>query len=775
MVSMRFRTRLTLIVGSCVFLGLVASAVIAIRGVNRLSQESSQVVRQGLEAASQEYLGTYIEESARQANLLVDRAASELQIIAKTAQTLADHEEDLGSLDGKLDDLPLFADNLKLDKGRRWWQNAPPASCVASVLNYMLDENKQVVPAARRALRHSALLRPTLLAAQHSGTSKLQSYYVGPMEAPVTRICPWINIGEVFEPLYPGGIDNNFWTFFYPGLVESWQEWAKAPELLRSRSSQVTVTAPYLDAGGGGLIITFFHPIWSKDRRSLSGGIGIDLTLKQLHSFVEHVRIAQSGFAFLVQENSNVLAVNPQREKILGIQGKSTGGAGVDLLDRKLSSSREQALAALKLPADNTAAYHEVMVGKTPYLIVLRRLAPLQMWSGKIGIGPESWTLGFMVPKNEIYATLLASQNTIKNRTLAIVTNQISISALTLLLLLTALALLARRLTRDLVALTDAASHVMKKNYDVKVNPRSKDELGQLGQAFNAMVTEIRAHTTELEQRVAQRTGELKLAYDEISVLNGRLKAENMRMGAELDVARRVQTMVLPQASELDAIKDLEVVCYMQPATEVGGDYYDVLRTDRGLRIGIGDVTGHGLKSGVLMLMIQAAIRTMLDAGERDLKRTLAVVNKIIFNNVARIGSGLSATLALLEYSQGQLTITGQHEDLLVVRSNGELEAIPTLSLGFPIGLEEDIAPLLSELQIPLAPGDLVVLYTDGVTEAENPENEQYGSDRLCSILRKHHRESARAIKDALLADVHGFIQDQQIHDDITLVVMKRQ
>lgn len=774
MSSLRFRTRLTLIAGSCVLLGLIASVYTAIRGVNRLSQESSSVVRQGLEEASREYLGTYIEESARQANLLMERTASELRIAAAAAQTFADHETSLDFINGPIGDLPLFADKLKLDAQRLWQQNEPPEPCVVPVLPYMLDGQKRPLLAVRVQLRRSALLEPTLAALQRHGINKLQTYFVGSLEAPALRLCPWVNVAEIFSKLYPEGMSKNFWTYFFPGLVESWQQWLKSPELLRTLPTQVTVTAPYLDAGGGGLVVTLFHPLWSPDRRSFAGAIGLDITLKQLHAFVEHVHIAQSGFAFLLQENSNVLAVKPQNEKTLGILGKSSGNSGVDLLDRKLSASSEAALAALRLPSDDQTHYHEVLIGSTPYVIVLRRLAALQMWSGKVGLSPEAWTLGFLVPKHEVYATLLASQQTIKARTKAIVASQLSIALLTLVLLLVALVLIARRLTHDLVALTGAASRVMKKDYDVQVSPRSDDEIGQLGRAFNTMVSEIRAYTTELEHRVALRTNELKLANEEITLLNRRLQAENMRMGAELDVARRVQTMVLPPAQQQSALDALDIVGHMQPATEVGGDYYDVLRTPTGLRIGIGDVTGHGLKSGVLMLMIQAAIRTVLDAGEQDLKRSLAIVNKAIFNNVTRIGSGLSATLSLLEYSQGQLRITGQHEDILVVRSDGKLEVCSTQNLGLPIGLEQDIEPMLELDQIALQPGDVVLLYTDGVIEAENPSQEQFGSERLCRSLQAHHQESAQQIKDAILADVHRFINGHEVYDDITLVVLKR-
>ncbi|MCZ0901656.1 SpoIIE family protein phosphatase, partial [Microcoleus sp. HI-ES] len=114
-----------------------------------------------------------------------------------------------------------------------------------------------------------------------------------------------------------------------------------------------------------------------------------------------------------------------------------------------------------------------------------------------------------------------------------------------------------------------------------------------------------------LEQKVEERTAQLAQANKEILVLNERLKVDNLRMSAELDVTRRLQQMILPQQQELESIAGLEIAAFMEPADEVGGDYYDVLTQNDQVKISIGDVTGHGLESGVLMIMAQTAVRTL--------------------------------------------------------------------------------------------------------------------------------------------------------------------
>ncbi|HIE02287.1 MAG TPA: response regulator, partial [Thiotrichaceae bacterium] len=100
--------------------------------------------------------------------------------------------------------------------------------------------------------------------------------------------------------------------------------------------------------------------------------------------------------------------------------------------------------------------------------------------------------------------------------------------------------------------------------------------------------------------------------------LQRQLQKENLRMRAELEVSRRLQQMLLPTEKELQQIDGLDIACFMEPAAEVGGDYYDVLSQDGRVFIGIGDVTGHGLESGALAIMVQSSIRTLLANNETD-------------------------------------------------------------------------------------------------------------------------------------------------------------
>jgi serine phosphatase RsbU (regulator of sigma subunit) len=277
-----------------------------------------------------------------------------------------------------------------------------------------------------------------------------------------------------------------------------------------------------------------------------------------------------------------------------------------------------------------------------------------------------------------------------------------------------------------------------------------------------------------LEDKVKERTAQLAGANAEITALNERLKAENLRMRSELEVTKKLQQMILPKPEELEAIEGLEIAGFMEPADEVGGDYYDVLQHEGQVKIGIGDVTGHGLESGVLMLMTQTAVRTLQESNQTDPVHFLDILNRTIYGNAQRVNPDKNLTLALLDYQNGTLRLSGQHEEIIVVRSGGKVERIDTLDLGLPIGLDEEIADFIASEQVQLYSGDVVVLYTDGITEAFDINRKQYGLERLCEVVSRHWELSVEGIRQAVIDDVRRHIGSQKVFDDITLVVLKQ-
>ena len=299
-----------------------------------------------------------------------------------------------------------------------------------------------------------------------------------------------------------------------------------------------------------------------------------------------------------------------------------------------------------------------------------------------------------------------------------------------------------------------------------------------LAKPFNPILLKARLGACLEQKRLRDRESsyleQLAQANQEIGKLNNCLQAENMRLSTELEITHRLQMMLLPKEKELSQIEGLEIAGFMEPADEVGGDYYDVLQHHGRITIGIGDVTGHGLESGVLMLMVQTAVRTLMENNETDPKKFFEVLNRTIYKNVQRMDSDKNLSLCLVDYHEGVLSLSGQHEEMVVVRAGGEIERVDTIDLGFPIGLEETIEDFVFQAKIFLNQGDVVILYTDGITEAENYLGVHYGLEQLCRIVQQNWQQSAQNIRQAVINDLRSHIGVEKVYDDITLVVLKQ-
>jgi serine phosphatase RsbU (regulator of sigma subunit) len=267
---------------------------------------------------------------------------------------------------------------------------------------------------------------------------------------------------------------------------------------------------------------------------------------------------------------------------------------------------------------------------------------------------------------------------------------------------------------------------------------------------------------------------QLTLSNRKLEIYAERLRDESMRLQAEVNIARKIQTMVLPRAAEMQSVVDLEIAASMMTAAEVGGDYYDVIQVGPTVTLGIGDVTGHGLASGVIMLMAQTVVRTLAELGTLAPEAFLAVVNRVLFANIQRIREDRNMTLMLLTYREGRFVLTGQHENVLILRNTGAFEVLDSLNLGFYVGLLPDIADKVSSLVVSLEPGELMVLYTDGITEAQSPSGLAFGEQGLCEVVLRYQRHPVEKLGSKVLQAVTNHIGDALILDDLSLVLIRQ-
>jgi serine phosphatase RsbU (regulator of sigma subunit) len=308
------------------------------------------------------------------------------------------------------------------------------------------------------------------------------------------------------------------------------------------------------------------------------------------------------------------------------------------------------------------------------------------------------------------------------------------LSALAALLL----ALLARRyVVGPIQRLASAATALADGDLSARVDIRTANEIGDLARAFNVM-------------------GEAVAFRQE-------------RLQKEIDLAQRIQTSILPRSLE---VPGLELAAIMLPTAEVGGDYYDVLPVERGCWIGIGDVAGHGLDAGLIMLMTQSIVAALIkNDTSATPKDVVCVLNEVLYDNLHnRLRRDDHATLTLLHYDRsGKVLFAGAHEDIVVYRQKEErCEIVPTP--GTWIGGGRDIRKGTVDSTLRLSPGDVMLLYTDGVIELRNDTGEPFGLERLCAVLKRVHDQSVAKIQEHLLLAIGSWgIAD----DDVTIMVAR--
>jgi sigma-B regulation protein RsbU (phosphoserine phosphatase) len=253
----------------------------------------------------------------------------------------------------------------------------------------------------------------------------------------------------------------------------------------------------------------------------------------------------------------------------------------------------------------------------------------------------------------------------------------------------------------------------------------------------------------------------------EKAMLHGRL-VESGRLEQQLKTAQQVQQRLLPDTPP--AVPGHELAGFCMPCARVGGDYFDYIRLKDGrLGLVVADVSGHDLPAALIMSAFRALVRTHLRSGH-PLDEVARILNRELPDFTTH-DAFVTALLAVLDPARGRMRyVSCGHPPALHDRATGDAQ---WLDRGGPLlGIVPDAAFEIGEIQ--LAPGDQVVMFTDGIVEARNPAGTEFGADRLAELIRAHRGLPARDLVERMVLDACGFVGASDFEDDLTLLVLRR-
>ena len=305
---------------------------------------------------------------------------------------------------------------------------------------------------------------------------------------------------------------------------------------------------------------------------------------------------------------------------------------------------------------------------------------------------------------------------------------------------------LSGKITRPIHALTRGAKALGAGDLETRVEVRTGDEIEELARSFNTMAADLKTHTEELKRATAERE----------------------RLEKELEIARGIQQSFLPD--DVPHVPGIEIAAVTLPAREVGGDFYDFIPlSGETWGLAIADVSGKGVPAAIFMALSRTLIRATA-SGPISPALGLRHANDLI---LADSRSCMFVTLfyAVLNGAEKTLRYVNAGHNPPLLLKPGEADVVLLRAEGIALGVLENIQ--LKEAEIRLDPGDVIALYTDGVTEAINARGEQFGQERLARTVAENRGLAAGEILARVKAAVTAFAGDQPQFDDITLMILK--
>jgi sigma-B regulation protein RsbU (phosphoserine phosphatase) len=449
-------------------------------------------------------------------------------------------------------------------------------------------------------------------------------------------------------------------------------------------------------------------------------------------------------WAHIVKEEGRTTALVPITPQFLSSLAPNLGQFSIARLDDQLTEPRAVRLHRFNPAQEDEDAPRNRMPDRAFRLdigVQWFTFVPVYVWDAPGRI--ETTAISVRTRPSAIFGTVYAQR--VDSARGLIPAAILFFSVLFLLVEIIAMAIgtsLTRTITGAVHELYEGTLHVREGDFAHRIHLKGKDQLAALGDSFNSMTANI--------ERL------LKVAK------------ENERLQAELEIARAVQNQLFPRA--IPELKTLLLEAACSPARMVSGDYYDYQRLEGSkLALAIGDVAGKGISAALLMATVQSALRTQLRHPPVSPAPLVSQLNQFLYAHTAP-EKYATFFLCIYDDASGELNYTNAgHLPPILIRGG---EATPLDVNGMVVGAFP-IAPY-TESRLRLEPGDLLLFYTDGITEPENAYGEQFGEERLIEILKRTHHRSPAEILQTVLESVREWSGDGEQQDDLTLLLAKR-
>ena len=494
------------------------------------------------------------------------------------------------------------------------------------------------------------------------------------------------------------------------------QDWFYLPLYLR----QPVWVEPYYDQDVQTLMVTYTVPV-VRDGRVVAVLTG-DLSLDWLRQLIDHLPLGEGGTAVLISAQGVFISHSKPRV----VMCETVFSMAEALATPRETAALQELGKAMLSGHPGHQFYHRPLDGQMAYI----NYRPVS------SIG---WCLGVIIPEQQMNA-VLAHQNRIN----------LLVGAFGIVLLLAAALSVAWSLARPLNRLALVADRLAQGDFTAPLAvTRRHDEIGRLTESFARMRTDLRRYIDELTTTTAAKE----------------------KIASELAIAHQIQLGIVPKLfPPFPNRKDLDLYAVLEPAREVGGDLYDFCLLDADhLYVAIGDVSGKGVPASLLMAVGKTLLKSTIQA-VRNPGRALMLVNtELAEDNDSCMF--ITAFCGVINLRTGDLTFANAgHNPPLIVRSGGQVD-----SLRCPPGpaLAAMIGSRYENQSTRLGPDDLLLLYTDGVTESMNPENVMFGEEQLAAIVQREHRANARALIEAVVRAVHSHAAGTEQSDDITMLAVR--